>query len=52
MNNIHSARIFSFIQLEDGKVLTCSEDKTMKIIQLENNNKYSVVQSMGRSTHN
>ena len=46
MNNIHSARIFSFIQLEDGKVLTCSEDKTMKIIQLENNNKYSVVQSL------
>ena len=40
----HSNYINSFTQLNDGKIITCSNDKTMKIIELINEEKYKVIQ--------
>ena len=45
INNIHNDQIFSFNQLEDEKIITCSADKTMKLIKIEKD-KYSIVQSL------
>ena len=42
----HSEGIFSFIQLKNGKIITCSHDKTMKIWKLNNENKYECIKTI------
>ena len=45
IKNLHSEQIFSFTQLQEGRIITYSADKTMKVIELEEN-KYSLKQSL------
>ena len=43
---LHSNWINSFTQLFNGKIMTCSGDKTIKIIKLINENKYQIEQTL------
>ena len=43
---VHSEDIYSCIQLNDGRILTCSKDSTMKIIKLKDDNKYEIEASL------
>ena len=42
----HSKDINSAIQLSDERILTCSEDNTMKVIKLTDDNKYIIESSL------
>ena len=42
----HSKDILSFIQLKKEKIISCSIDKTMKIIKLIGENKYQIEQTL------
>ena len=42
----HSEYINSINQLNDERIISCSGDKTAKIIELKENNKYEVVQTL------
>ena len=42
----HSNRIIYITQLNNDKILTCSEDNTMSIIKLINDNKYNIEQKL------
>ena len=42
----HSSAIISFTQISDGRIITCSDDYTMKIIKLLEENKYQIDQEL------
>ena len=42
----HSNGILSFTQLNNGLIITCSKDKTMKVIKLINDDKYEIIQTL------
>ena len=42
----HSNGIDSFIEIYDRRIITCSDDKTMKIIKLIGDNKYQIEQTL------
>jgi len=42
----HSSYVQCFIQLQNDKIVTCSNDKTMNIIKLTNENKYILEQKL------
>ena len=44
--NVHNGPIYFFTQLKNGRIITTSSDKTMKIINLIDNNKYKVEQTL------
>ena len=41
---LHTGNILYLTQLKNGKIITCSEDKTMKVIKLINQDKYQIEQ--------
>ena len=43
--NEHYIALYYFTQLKNGNIITCSGDKTMKIIKI-NNDKYNVIQTI------
>ena len=45
MGDVLNGQIFNFTQIEDGHIISCSENTKMKLIKLEKD-KYSVVQSL------
>ena len=47
----HSSWIASFTQLNDGRIITCSEDNTMKIIKLIGEDKYQIEQTLQEHTN-
>ena len=42
----HSSSIYSFTELHDRRIITCSDDKTMKIIKLIGEDKYQIEQTL------
>ena len=42
----HSNGILSFTQLNNGLIITCSKDKTMKVINLVNDDNYEIKQTL------
>ena len=42
----HSNGILSFTQLNNGLIITCSKDKTMKVIKLINDDNYEIKQTL------
>ena len=47
----HSSSIYSFTELYDKRIITCSADNTMKIIKLIGENKYQIEQTLQGHTH-
>ena len=47
----HSNGILSFTQINDGRIITCSADKTMKIIKLIGEDKYQIEQTLQSHTN-
>ena len=47
----HLGAIHYFTQLNNGDIITCSQDKTMKIINLKGENKYNIVQTLIGHNH-
>ena len=47
----HSDWIYSFTELHDRRIITCSGDKTMKIIKLIGEDKYQIEQTLQGHTH-
>ena len=46
LNKEHSNTVYYFFQLIKNNILTCSDDKTMKIIKFTEDNKYNLEQSL------
>lgn len=44
--NENSREIFSCLQLKDGRLITISKDKSIKVVKLEEDNKYTIESSM------
>jgi WD40 repeat protein len=42
----HSSCVRAFTQLQDGRIISCSDDKTMKIIKLIGEDKYQIEQTL------
>ena len=47
----HSGAIYSFTELHDRRIITCSSDKTMKIIKLIGEDKYQIEQTLQGHTN-
>ena len=47
----HSSGIYSFTELHDRRIITCSFDKTMKIIKLIGEDKYQIEQTLQGHTN-
>ena len=48
---VHSSCVRSAIQLNNDKIISCSDDSTMNIIKIIDENKYNLVQKLTEHTH-